>query len=144
MEHDPNRCTEFRVFPRVSSCQEHHPTEPDGNDEAQELETMKQLRFLRETLEDSNEQVRRAGISASCRIMKDYWDMIPTHEVTPFSFWVCNYYWIRPEHFVLEFDYGWTNFLCWDKPFGKYNYLESTQIKTSSVCEVSMTHKSSG
>lgn len=50
---------------------------PDAAVEAQELETMKQLRLLQETLEDTNEHVRRAGVTAACQIMKDYWDLIP-------------------------------------------------------------------
>jgi hypothetical protein len=60
------------IFPLVSS---------ELSVEAQELEMMKQLRFLRETLEDPHESVRRAGINAACFIMKTYWDILPTHEV---------------------------------------------------------------
>lgn len=48
--------------------------------EQQELEMMTQLRFLRESLEDTNESVRRAGINAACLIMKNFWDFLPTHE----------------------------------------------------------------
>jgi hypothetical protein len=53
---------------------------PDSTVEAQESETMKQLRFLRETLEDKCENVRRAGVMSTCLVLKSFWDYIPKHE----------------------------------------------------------------
>eukprot|EP00927_Polykrikos_kofoidii_P046511 TRINITY_DN40729_c0_g1_i1.p1 TRINITY_DN40729_c0_g1~~TRINITY_DN40729_c0_g1_i1.p1 ORF type:complete len:1294 (-),score=244.51 TRINITY_DN40729_c0_g1_i1:298-4179(-) len=43
----------------------------------QERELAKQLRLLRETLEDPAEPVRRVGVGAVCVIIKNYWDVMP-------------------------------------------------------------------
>jgi len=45
-----------------------------------EQELARQLRILRETLEDPAESVRRVGVSAVCVILKNYWDMMPPSE----------------------------------------------------------------
>lgn len=45
-----------------------------------EQELAKQLRLLREALEDPGECVRRVAVSAVCVILKNYWDMMPPTE----------------------------------------------------------------
>jgi len=46
-----------------------------------EHELIRQLRMLRETLEDPSEPVRRVGVTATCIILKNYWDALPPSEV---------------------------------------------------------------
>mmetsp|Transcript_91241 Transcript_91241/g.221553 ORF Transcript_91241/g.221553 Transcript_91241/m.221553 type:complete len:1257 (-) Transcript_91241:468-4238(-) len=51
------------------------PKELNVADREQELN--RQLRLLREALEDPSEPVRRVGCSAVCIILKTYWDIMP-------------------------------------------------------------------
>lgn len=46
-----------------------------------EQEWTKQVRLLRETLEDPSEPVRRVGISAVCVVLKNYWGIMPPAEI---------------------------------------------------------------
>lgn len=46
-----------------------------------EQELARQLRVLRETLEDPAESVRRTGVGAVSSILKNYWDMMPSSEI---------------------------------------------------------------
>mmetsp|Transcript_48389 Transcript_48389/g.121982 ORF Transcript_48389/g.121982 Transcript_48389/m.121982 type:complete len:1293 (-) Transcript_48389:667-4545(-) len=46
-----------------------------------EQELTRQLRMLRETLEDPAEPVRRVGVAAVCNILMNYWDMMPPAEI---------------------------------------------------------------
>merc|ERR1719240_1796964 len=47
----------------------------------QDHELIRELRFLRGTLEDPGEAVRCVGVNAACVILKNYWDMLPPAEV---------------------------------------------------------------
>eukprot|EP00419_Tripos_fusus_P024197 CAMPEP_0172698974 /NCGR_PEP_ID=MMETSP1074-20121228/29839_1 /TAXON_ID=2916 /ORGANISM="Ceratium fusus, Strain PA161109" /LENGTH=1280 /DNA_ID=CAMNT_0013520087 /DNA_START=41 /DNA_END=3884 /DNA_ORIENTATION=+ len=55
------------------------PKELGVADREQELN--KQLRLIRDALEDPNEPVRRVTVSALCVILKNYWEMLPTSEI---------------------------------------------------------------
>lgn len=47
----------------------------------QEQELQQELCYMRATLEDPSEAVRRAGIGAVSNILKNYWDMLPCSEI---------------------------------------------------------------
>eukprot|EP00929_Paragymnodinium_shiwhaense_P071054 TRINITY_DN3609_c0_g2_i2.p1 TRINITY_DN3609_c0_g2~~TRINITY_DN3609_c0_g2_i2.p1 ORF type:complete len:877 (-),score=137.79 TRINITY_DN3609_c0_g2_i2:1078-3708(-) len=46
-----------------------------------EQELVKQLRLLRDALDDSNDLVRCAAVRASCLTLKNYWNMLPPGEI---------------------------------------------------------------